>query len=183
MVRHGQTDPRRIGGELGPPLSDLGALQARRVAKRLSTETFNRVYTSDLRRAHDTAKAILRHHKNTPVTVTRDLREIINYHFLPGPMPADSVTRKSIQAERAAIKRFVHHLRGKHHAGERILIVSHGNFIRSLIPSLGRRQAKRSILIDITNTSVTVVEVWPSGEAILKLANCVRHLLPAQVTE
>ena len=73
-------------------------------------------------------------------------------------------------------------LRHSHVSGEKILVVCHGNIIRSLMPLLAGRDARESILIDLYHSSVSIIEVWKSGEAILKLANCVKHLLPKQVT-
>jgi len=61
LVRHGQStwnDQRRIQGQLDPPLSELGREQARRLAERLADGAFNGFYTSDLRRARDTASAV-----------------------------------------------------------------------------------------------------------------------------
>ena len=60
-VRHGETAwnvDARIQGQLDIQLNDTGRWQARRVGWALATEAIAAVYSSDLGRAHDTARAI-----------------------------------------------------------------------------------------------------------------------------
>lgn len=65
IVRHGETDCNVQGiiqGQLDTDLNAVGRKQAEYVGKALSKETIDEVYTSPLRRAKDTADAIVRHH-------------------------------------------------------------------------------------------------------------------------
>lgn len=60
-IRHGETAwnvATRIQGQLDIELNETGRWQARRVAKALSDEPIQAVYSSDLLRARDTAHAI-----------------------------------------------------------------------------------------------------------------------------
>ena len=60
-VRHGETSwnvDARIQGQLDIQLNDTGRWQARRVGHALSSEQLAAVYSSDLCRAHETARAI-----------------------------------------------------------------------------------------------------------------------------
>jgi len=60
-VRHGETPwnvDARIQGQLDIQLNDNGRWQARRVGRALSSEQIAAVYSSDLGRAHETARAI-----------------------------------------------------------------------------------------------------------------------------
>jgi probable phosphoglycerate mutase len=60
-VRHGETAwnvDARIQGQLDIQLNETGRWQARRVGHALSAEQISAVYSSDLGRAHDTARAI-----------------------------------------------------------------------------------------------------------------------------
>lgn len=60
-VRHGETSwnvDARIQGQLDIQLNDTGRWQARRVGEALSSEQLAAIYSSDLGRAHDTARAI-----------------------------------------------------------------------------------------------------------------------------
>ena len=63
-VRHGETAwnvDTRIQGQLDIDLNDTGRWQAQRVGLALADETIDRVYSSDLARAHATAQAIAQH--------------------------------------------------------------------------------------------------------------------------
>jgi 2,3-bisphosphoglycerate-dependent phosphoglycerate mutase len=58
MVRHGETDwnrDNRFQGHADPPLNDTGRAQALTLACGIQGERFGAVYTSPLRRAHETA--------------------------------------------------------------------------------------------------------------------------------
>lgn len=183
FVRHAQAVASDDGTKsLGPLLSSLGERQAERVAKRLAEETFTHIYSSDLLRAKQTALAILKHQKEPPWTVTADLREVSPQHFAPGYIPLTVAMRREVRAERSAMEKFVAHVRRAHVPGERILIVCHGNLIRSIVPLFAKRPPDQAVMMDINNTAVTVLDIWPSGEAVLRLANCVRHLIPKEVT-
>lgn len=59
LIRHGETPwnaEGRIQGQLDIPLSDVGFVQARAVARALAEESFNAIYASDLARATQTAE-------------------------------------------------------------------------------------------------------------------------------
>ena len=58
LVRHGETDwnrDNRFQGRADPPLNDTGRAQVRTLAEELRDRVFAAVYTSPLRRAHETA--------------------------------------------------------------------------------------------------------------------------------
>jgi probable phosphoglycerate mutase len=60
-VRHGETSwnvDARIQGQLDIQLNDTGRWQARRVGHALASEQIAAIYSSDLGRAHETARAI-----------------------------------------------------------------------------------------------------------------------------
>ncbi len=60
-VRHGETAwnvDARIQGQLDIQLNDTGRWQARRVGQALATEPLAAIYSSDLGRAHETARCI-----------------------------------------------------------------------------------------------------------------------------
>ncbi|PNH07705.1 putative phosphatase PhoE [Tetrabaena socialis] len=61
LVRHGQTSwnaERRLQGHRDPPLNDEGLRQAEELAALLQAEPFHAIYSSDLRRALQTAEAL-----------------------------------------------------------------------------------------------------------------------------
>jgi broad specificity phosphatase PhoE len=182
FVRHGQAGGDNSAETMGPPLTRLGMHQAERVGDRLSVEVFRHAYSSDLTRAYETMVAILKRHREIPYTVTHDVREVTHYHFIDGLKYPSLEVRLTVKKEMETIRRFATFLRRTHAPGETVLVVCHGNFIRSILPILGRKQPRKAMLLDINNTAVTIVDVWPSGEAVVKLANCTKHLLPKQIT-
>ena len=78
LVRHGEQkffENIPLGQAYDAPLSELGQRQAEAVGERLANARIGRVYSSDMKRAHDTAKAIAKHHGLEPV-VMPGLKEI-----------------------------------------------------------------------------------------------------------
>jgi broad specificity phosphatase PhoE len=141
LARHGETDWNREGrfqGWADPPLNETGRAQAQVLAGQLAELPFDAVYSSDLRRAHETALIVAEPH-GVPVIVDRGLREIdvgswsgltrpeIDARF-PGAEQHDGETREEHLARvLAAVERIA-----CAHPGERILIVSHGGSLRTL---------------------------------------------------
>jgi len=77
LARHGETDwnlHRRVQGHSDTPLNDTGRDQARALADALDAEELDAVYSSDLVRAHETAR-IVAEHKGLAVTAMPELRE------------------------------------------------------------------------------------------------------------
>lgn len=184
FVRHAQAteDRRDLSRAEDPPLTAIGRRQAARLARRLQNERFSHAYVSVLKRCRETARFIFEFHRHTPYTETADIMEVSRDHFVSIPAAWNPATHGMLEQEKDAMGRFANRLWHDHNPGHKILVVAHGNLIRSLMPMLGGKDAHESILMEINNASVTVLDVWNSGVVILKLANCVRHLPPNEVT-
>jgi len=141
LARHGETDWNRDGrfqGWADPSLNDAGRAQARALAERLRDVPFDAVYSSDLRRAHETAVIVAEPH-GVPVVSDPGLREIdvgswsgltraeIEDRF-PGADSHDGETREEHVARVVATVERI----ARAHTGERILLVSHGGSLRAL---------------------------------------------------
>ena len=77
LARHGETDWNRDGrfqGHADPPLNERGREQALELAELLVDEPLEAIYSSDLRRAHETAR-IVADRKGLDVIVDPQLRE------------------------------------------------------------------------------------------------------------
>ena len=141
LARHGETDWNRDGrfqGWADPPLNETGRSQARALAVQLADVPFDAVYSSDLRRAHETAVIVADPH-GVPVVADPGLREIdvgswsgltraeIEQRF-PGAEHHDGESRADhLKRVVATVTRIAHD-----HSGERILVVSHGGSLRAL---------------------------------------------------
>ena len=149
LARHGETDWNRIGrwqGHADPPLNDAGRRQAAELAERLAGDGIAAVYSSDLRRARETAREV---GERLGLEVVEDpaLREIdvgswsgltraeVEQRFpegyarwLAGEIGHDGETREQL-TERvvAAVERIA-----RAHRGATVLVVSHGGAIRAL---------------------------------------------------
>ena len=78
LARHGETDwnnQRRWQGHADRPLNDVGREQARELAETLAGRTIDVVYSSDLIRAHETAR-IVADRLALPIEVDVGLREV-----------------------------------------------------------------------------------------------------------
>ncbi len=80
IVRHGETfeNKKHIHqGQLLGELNEIGKSEAEFVAEKLKNKNinFDHIFSSDLKRASDTSKIILKQFSNTPITFTTNLRE------------------------------------------------------------------------------------------------------------
>ncbi len=85
LVRHGQQEidySGPVGDLVDPPLSEKGQRQAAAVGRALAGRPVAAVYSSMLRRAHDTGTSVGRHHGLEPVVVD-DLREVEVWRDMP----------------------------------------------------------------------------------------------------
>ena len=158
-IRHGETAwnvDTRIQGHLDIPLNDTGLWQARQVAQALAGESIAAVYTSDLQRAHATAKAVA-DAAGAPLTTDLGLRERSFGHFqgrtfaeIEAELPEDARRwRKrdpdyapeggeSLFTLRERIARTVTQL-AERHLGEQVVMVAHGGVL-DVIYRLATRQ-------------------------------------------
>jgi 2,3-bisphosphoglycerate-dependent phosphoglycerate mutase len=195
LVRHGQStwnDSRRIQGQLDPPLSALGEMQARRLAERLSGTLFDGFYSSDLARTLDTALTVGAEIGMVPLPLT-DLREIglgawegltreemisgypeewsrwerePSWDIVPGSEGA--------QAFEARVHRVLDELLERHRHGD-ILVVTHGGVIQV---ALGRAIGNHShglFPFVIDNCSITTL-TRGRARTVISGVNDVSHL-------
>lgn len=142
LVRHGETDWNRDGrfqGHADPPLNRAGRRQALALAEELEGLELDVVYTSDLRRAAETAE-IIASQRRIPLHRDPGLREVdvgswsgltraeIDERF-PG---ADRHDGESRDAHRDRVLQAVTAI-AERHPGRRILIVSHGGSLRAVL--------------------------------------------------
>jgi uncharacterized phosphatase len=172
LVRHGETDwnlHRRLQGHSDTPLNDRGREQALALASELAGEQIDAVYSSDLVRAHETARIVAEHH-GLDVTAIDDLRERhfgtweglsddeIHERFPEAASGAwgDGETREAM-ARRVfdALQRIA-----ETHPGGRVLVVSHGGPLRAVLRHCGVDGVER-----IDNCHVVRVE---AGDGVLR---------------
>jgi 2,3-bisphosphoglycerate-dependent phosphoglycerate mutase len=150
LVRHGETDwnaERRLQGHIDVPLNATGVAQARATAANLAEQDFTAVYTSDLQRARQTAAEAARSLALDPQPEPR-LRER-HYGNFQGLTYAEAQTRypegyrrfqerdpsftfgddgESLEDFAGRIRTALEAL-AERHAGEQILVVTHGGVL------------------------------------------------------
>ncbi|SMP14623.1 alpha-ribazole phosphatase/probable phosphoglycerate mutase [Laceyella tengchongensis] len=149
LVRHGVTEwnqTKRYQGQQNVPLSELGRQQAERVASYLADQPFAAIYSSDLERAHETARCIAAK-QGISVTCFSEFRE--RYGGEWEGRTVEEVLREytdwetvrltggvyGVEPTIAVQERFVRKCEElvRKHRGERILIVAHGMCITAAL--------------------------------------------------
>lgn len=177
LIRHGETEWNRAGrwqGLADVPLSAEGRAQADALADRLLHEhvTVDQVYSSDLIRAWNTAQIVAQrlYMSVQPLPALREIdvgawsgltRAEIVARF-PG---AFSTQHSAPDGEQQAafwqrITGAVLHL-AEQHAGERLMLVTHGGVIRALLGRIYAWRGEEATHVPpITNTSITEVQCF-----------------------
>jgi probable phosphoglycerate mutase len=196
VVRHGETEWNadcRIQGHLDVMLNDVGRQQAVLVAERLSKKPkVSAVYSSDLKRAFETAETIARRCGVEEVIKCLDLRER-HLGELQG-LVYQEAAKSNPKAYRALLShRTDEEIPGggesldqlfdrctsalerisQKHEGERVVVVTHGGVIRSLYERAcpnGRSKGK------VLNTSVNIFHLSYGDKWVLKSWCDVSHL-------
>ena len=201
LIRHGETlwnQQGRMQGQNDSPLTPLGLAQARQLARRLSNVAFAALYSSDLGRAHQTARCIAdatgheliadeglreRHFgifeglTNNEIKAKHpDLYELFAKRLpdfvMPGGESAAQFSARCVAAlERIAAR----------HAGETVVVVSHGLVLDSVYRKAVGMPIEVARGFPLLNCSVNTFRY--DGKAWRAVAVCdVSHLSDDDVT-
>jgi broad specificity phosphatase PhoE len=201
LIRHAQQVMNwegPVGESVDPPLSDQGRQQARLVGEALSTLRLDAVFSSPLKRAHETALAIALHHRLEPKVID-DLREVEVFRDLPQDRPlTESVSSELLKATRDRMlserswdvypfsepsrdfrKRAINAVETAlaHEAGERIAVVCHGGVINAYVGHIVA--SPYDMFFRPAHASVSIVAAG-RGRRVLRLLNDVHHLRTAE---
>lgn len=183
-VRHGVTDWNALGriqGQTNIELNEQGKQQARLLAQRLRSERWDKIYTSDLMRAYETAQII---NEALDVELVEDVRlREVHFGLIEGTTLEERIEKwgtnwreldlgkekQSMIDER--VSSIVNEL-SETHAGQRILLVTHGawivNSLKYFIPEIDTTER-------IENASLTIIEQI-DGQWTCTLYNSTAHL-------
>jgi probable phosphoglycerate mutase len=202
VIRHGETAwnrERRMQGTTDTPLSEVGLAQARALGRRLAGRTFAALYTSDLARARDTARAIAEHTGRDFVTdprlqerrfgifegltaeeiVARFPEEHARFasrdpdYAVPGGESARGFTQRCIGCLAEIAVR---------HRGNEVVIVSHGLVLDSLYRAAHGLDPGERRPVPLINASLNVFG-YGAGAWRLELWGDVSHLAPGEITQ
>ncbi len=195
LTRHGQTDWNIAGkyqGQSDVPLNQTGILQAEALAKRLSAEKIDAIYSSDLSRAKDTAQAIANFHQlhiNTDLC-WRELNfgdwEGMNYKEMSAHSPElfenwmkDSTNISTPNGE--SLKQLAHRVKTafdeikNKHKDQTVLLVSHSGALQALLATLLGIELNFYWQFKISQASLSELKVYEDS-VVLNLLNDVNHL-------
>jgi probable phosphoglycerate mutase len=196
VIRHGETDfnrQHRFQGQIDVPLNEVGQAQAQRLAERLADEPIDVLLCSDLQRAQATAEAVARGRRRSPelAPLPEALWREQGFGVLEGlDVPTIKASHaglwerwiahdadyalpdggESNRASHARVMRALEALLARH-AGQRVLVVSHGGVLDMLwrnamaLPLSGPRGC------EIPNTGINRLR-WREGRlAIVQWAD------------
>ncbi|THV03915.1 phosphoglycerate mutase-like protein [Dendrothele bispora CBS 962.96] len=198
LVRHGETNENRQGiiqGHRDTLLNEAGKAQAKQVAEALADVELSLVYSSDLKRASETAETIIRYHDSVKFVKTKELRErglgkwegqplSVRRNMTGFDDTAESTEAFSARALAWWDSEIVNGLCKQTPEGSvadqrTVLLVSHGGFISGLVRMLiksGRIQAEPITNWTCFNVSVTTIEMENSGKGRLVKYSDTTHL-------
>jgi len=182
LIRHGVTDwnlAGRMQGHTDIPLNETGIWQAKQLARRLADEgvRWEAIYSSDLKRASETARYICEALQLDEVRLDPRLRER-GFGLAEGLTVQERAERFGPGLEEAGVesaeqvlercKQFLEDLLAR---GEsRILIVSHGGFLWRFFSLLDPEMPD----VHLGNASLTIMELV-DGKWQVQLVNCTVH--------
>ena len=196
LVRHGETEwnaTRRLQGNSDVQLSAKGREQAAQLAKRLAREKIDGFYSSDMKRAVETAQILAAPH-GLAVNQIAGLREM-NFgpwegmtigeleadgswsllEWFKNPLdvqvPGGEKLTEVIERCNLAMQQLI-----AAHEKETIAVVAHGGSIRAIICSvLGLRHSEMWRLV-LENTGLSRIDFQESGIRLVKMINDFSHL-------
>lgn len=195
LVRHGESEwniLNRIQGQNDTKLTAKGKEQAKKIAMRLKNEKIDLIFSSDLKRAYDTAK-IIGSELNLEVNSLKELREI-NFGIWEGLTTNEIKERysdehiiwmtephklnipeaeKLVDLQERLIKT-INQLKNENE-DKNILIVSHGASIKAIILGILGIDISAYNKFSLNNTSLSIIE-FRDYSPVLKVFNDTNHL-------
>jgi probable phosphoglycerate mutase len=202
VVRHGETRwnvEARIQGQKDSDLTEEGVAQAEAIAARLKGESFDRIVSSDLGRAHETARRIA---ATGAREITLDARfrerhfgygEGLSYaevdRLYPGAFSRVRDTDPDYvipggESRRAFHARVVAGFESlaREHPGETVVVVTHGGVLATLYRHIHAIPLDRAHSIPITNASYNAL-TFDGARWAVDTWSCTLHLPGAEPFE
>jgi probable phosphoglycerate mutase len=203
LVRHGETlwnIERRMQGHRDSPLTDKGLLQARLAGRRLKDEAFSALYSSDLGRAHQTARCIA---DETGHSIIGDAR-LRERHFgaFEGLTAAEIAARYPEDYERFRLRDPDYAVPGgesaaafsarclacleeiaQRHYGEPVVVVTHGLVLDALYRAATGLDHRAARPVPLLNASLNVFRYRGGAGWLLERWGDVDHLLCAPAVD
>ena len=197
FVRHGETEwnvTGRYQGQTDVPLSEKGRAQAEALGTRFADIHVDEGYSSPLKRAYDTARAIAEP-KGLPIHKVDGIKELnfgewdgltkeqlteqfgeafVKYRIEPFhyPMAGEGTLNRAKLRVGAALEDIKEEFR---HTDKTIVVVAHGGILKLAIFYLLDISSRLYRCIELDNTSLTIIDV-EEDRCILRVLNDAHHL-------
>lgn len=198
LIRHGETAwnaERRLQGHTDTPLNTKGELQARQMAQALKdiNLTFDVLYTSDLKRAVDTANAVVelfgieakvdsalreRHFGALQGLSTKEaplLQPDIWQAHIARDLEHDLGGGESIKQFAFRVQNVLSNIQGRH-AGKTILVVSHGGTLDMMYRIASKQALSTQRIVSVPNASLNWISHGEINGWAVELWADTRHL-------
>lgn len=195
LIRHCQTDynlAKRYCGISDPPLNYEGIEQAKRLAARLKGLSMDKVYSSALARAYDTAALIF---KNKTIKKSADLREMdfgifdglkheeiikkrpkLYKNWIDNPLEVRIPGGEKPTQFRSRVRRYFSSILSRH-LDEKIAVVTHGGPIRVILCDALGYDMKMFGQIEQSVGALNIIEYSTKSAPVVIKMNDTSHLL------
>lgn len=195
LVRHAESTwnrLKRIQGQKDPHLSPYGKREARLLAKRFKGLAFDAVYSSPLRRAHETARIIVG--RSTEIVSDEDLKEISLGDWEGKTLRSirkqygEAFDQWAVRPTRMRIphgedfktfvrrvKRAIRGIERRHPTGN-ILVVCHGGVISTFATSVLNLPPDDVWCLTVKNASLTIIDIGLDKHKLVTF-NDISHLM------
>lgn len=182
LARHGETIENREGilqGHSIGTLSRKGKAQIKKLALRLKGEKIDAIYSSDLKRAMDTAKEIAMLHPGVPLEFAEELRETDvgslegkkDLEWALGNRPKEFESLESMRKRAKKILAKAH----KGHPNGTVLFVSHAG-INKMLARVILDISMDKELVEQPNAAISIFEIVKGKKPKVLLENSTKHL-------
>ena len=193
FARHGETrenNEKITQGWKDVDLSELGVIQARKTAERLKDESIDFIYSSDLKRAANTAKEILKLQKSSKLILDKRLREQSKGIYEGQPVKTSQkeidklgIPWREFKPEGGEsyyevlyrVSEFYDFLKQEHKKGT-IAVISHGGPLSLIIAYINKEKLENHTKYLHKNAAITIIELDCKGNAEIKELNSTEHL-------
>lgn len=199
LIRHGQTDyslQNRYCGFSDPPLNNKGIWQAESLAARLKDLKVDRVYSSDLKRAYETAAIIF---KSNSVEKTENFREmnfgiferlryeeILQKHsklyrnWIDNPLKIKIPNSESLNELNKRVKEKLYFILSQY-KGRTISVVTHGGPIRVILCDALKFNLGAFWQIEQDSGALNIIDYPKSSRPIVVKMNDTSHLIRQEI--
>ena len=193
LIRHGQSQwnlENRFTGWIDVPLTDAGRAEARRAGDMIRRITFDRAFTSMLQRAEETLRIVL--DVSNQLFIPFERSQALNerhYGELQGLDKAETAKKygeeqvhiwrrsydvappggESLKDTAARTLPYFHeHILPLVKANQNILVVAHGNSLRSIIMDLERLTKEQVLELNLATGTPVIYQMDPTGKILKK---------------